>query len=59
MAGTAEVLRAVEGVPGVSTSGPGQWGGEGMEEKVEAPHQNHDVVGVTEEHYHHGGQAET
>lgn len=58
MAGAAEVLRAVGGVPGVSAGGPGQRVGEGVEEEVEAPHQDHDVVGVTEEHDHHGGQTQ-
>lgn len=53
MAGAAEILCTVGGVPGVSTGGPGQWVGEGVDEKVEAPHKNHDVVCVTEEHYHH------
>lgn len=38
MAGAPEVLCAVRGVPGVSTGGPGQWAGERVEEKVEAPH---------------------
>lgn len=59
VAGAAEVLGAVGGVPGVSAGGPGQWAGERVNEEVETPHQNHDVVGVTEEHYHHGGQAQT
>lgn len=59
MAGAAEILCTVGGVPGVSAGGPGQRVGEGVEEKVETPHQYHDVVCVTEEHYHHGGQAQT
>lgn len=53
VASAAEVLGAVGGIPGMSTCGPGQLVGEGVEEKVEAPHQYHDVVGVTEKYYHH------
>lgn len=53
MAEAAKILCAVGGVPWVSTSGPGKLVGEGVEEKVETPHQNHNVVGVTEEHYYH------
>lgn len=59
MAGASVILRAVLSVPGVSARGPRQRVGERVEEKVEAPHQNHDVVCVTEEHDHHRGQAQT
>lgn len=59
MAGTAKILRAVWGVPGMSAGGPGQRVGEGVEEKIEPPNQNHDVVCVTKEHNHHRGQAQT
>lgn len=59
MAGTSEILRAVWGVPSVPAGGPGQRGGEGVEEKIEPPNQDHDVVSVTEEHNHHRGQAQT
>lgn len=53
MASATEILCTVGGVPGMSTGGPGQLVSEGVEEKVEAPYQNHDIVGVTEKHYHH------
>lgn len=53
MAGASKVLCTVGGVPGVSAGGPGQWVSERVKEKVEAPHQDHDIVGVTEEHDHH------
>lgn len=48
-------LDAAGRVPGVVTGGPGQGSVEGLDEIVEGPGQDHDVVGVTEEHYHHGG----
>lgn len=53
VASAAEVLGTVGGVPIVSTGSPRKWAGERVEEKVETPHQNHDVVGVAEEHNHH------
>lgn len=55
----AEVDCAIGGVPSVATGGPRKWVGERVEEKVETPHQNHDVVGVAEEHNHHWRQAQT
>lgn len=54
VASASEVLCAVRGVPRVSTGRPGQRVSERVEEKVEAPHQYHDVVGITEKHNHHG-----
>lgn len=53
-----EDLDAAGGVPLVVTGGPGQRGAEGLDQVVEAPGQNHDVVGVAEEHDHHGGEAQ-
>ena len=59
LAVATEILCTVWGVPGISAGGPGQGVGEGVEEIVESPHQDHDVVRVTEEHYHHRRQAQT
>lgn len=53
MAGASKVLCTVGGIPGVSAGGPGQRVSERVKEKVEAPYQDHDIVGVTEEHDHH------
>lgn len=53
VAGASEILCAVGGVPRVSAGGPRQWVSERVEEIVEAPHQYHDVVGITEKHNHH------
>lgn len=54
-----EGLDAHGRVPDVVTAGPGQGGTERLDQIVEAPGQNHDVVGVTEEDDHHGGIAQT
>lgn len=54
----AEDLHAVGSVPGVATCGPGQRGGEGLDQVIEAPGQHHDVVGVAVEDDHHGGVAQ-
>lgn len=53
-----EDLHTVESVPGMAARGPGQRGGEGLHQVVEAPGQHHDVVGVAVEDDHHGGIAQ-
>lgn len=50
---SAEVSSTVDSVPLMSTRGPRQRGSEGVSQKIQAPHQHHDVVGVAEEHDHH------
>lgn len=52
-------LDAHGGVPDVVAAGPRQGGAERLDEIVEAPGQHHDVVGVAEEHDHHGGVTQT
>lgn len=54
-----EGLDAAGRVPGVVARGPRQHRVEGLDQVVEAPGQDHDVVGVAEEHDHHRGVAET
>lgn len=54
-----EDLNTVLCVPGVVAGGPGQCGVEGLDEVVETPGQNHNVVRVAEEHNHHGGIAKS
>lgn len=55
----AEGLDAARSVPVVCAGGPGQYGGEGIDEVIESPCQDHDVVGVAEEHYNRGSIAES
>lgn len=55
----AKDLHTVRSVPGMATRGPGQSGGEGLDQVIEAPGQHHDVVGVAVEDNHHGGIAQT
>lgn len=55
----AEGLDAALCVPVIGAGGPGQCGGEGFDEVIEAPCQDHDVVGVAEEHYNHRSIAES
>lgn len=55
-AGLAEVQCAVGCVPFVATGGPGQMESEGVNQEIQAPRQDHDVISVTEEHNHHGCQ---
>lgn len=54
-----EDLYAAGSVPLIVTGGPGQSRAEGLDQVVEAPGQNHDVVGVAEEHNHHGGKTKS
>lgn len=54
-----ESLDAVLSVPVVCAGGPRQCGGEGFDEVIETPCQDHDVVSVAEEHYNHGSIAES
>ena len=54
----AEDLHAIGSVPRVATRGPGQRGGEGLHQIIEAPGQHHDVIGVAVEDDHHGGVAQ-
>jgi len=54
-----EDLDAAGRVPLVVAGGPRQGGAEGLDQVVKAPGQNHDVVGVAEEHDDHGGVTQT
>lgn len=54
----AEDLHTIGSVPRVATRGPGQRGGEGLHQIIEAPGQHHDVIGVAVEDDHHGGVAQ-
>lgn len=55
----AKDLDAALCVPVVCAGGPGQCGGEGVDEVIETPCQDHDVVGVAEEHYNRGSIAKS
>lgn len=54
-----EALNAVGRVPFVITGGPWEDGVKGFNKVVKTPGQDHDVVGVTEEHNDHGGVTQT
>lgn len=54
-----EGLDATLCVPVVVAGGPGQCGVEGFDKVIETPCQDHNVVGVAEEHYNRGSIAES